>query len=251
MQCSVELPIKYLKNYSKYFDFDFIIASTCLEYPEYLDYFCARKKKRFTILDNGAFETGEAIPDEKYLELALKLQPDVLIIPDVFNNTSATLARFHSFMTNHYCSKVYYGAKIQLMGVLQAQGSVDNAELLAQEYTISSNSIDWIGIPYIAGLDRYQLIKRHPEWKNVHILGLPHLVEVKMLQELLNVKSIDTSLPVKICKEKEYLHSSFNSQEIVHPTDTNLGRDRLKWNLQYFTAMCHNTIQFGDFYSCN
>ncbi|KKL16161.1 hypothetical protein LCGC14_2498390, partial [marine sediment metagenome] len=52
MICSVELPIKYL-NHSGYFDFDFVIASTCLEYPEYMKYFMDMKDEspRFVILD--------------------------------------------------------------------------------------------------------------------------------------------------------------------------------------------------------
>lgn len=234
MICSAELPIKYL-DYSKYFDFDFIIASTCLEYPEYMQYFMQKQKEnpRFTILDNGAFETGEAIADEKYIELGRKLQPDVLIIPDVYKNNASTGARAINFLRIWQKHPI---ADVELMGVLQ--GNSWNS--LVSAYRILYAPVcKYIGLPYATGIDRYQFLKAHPEIKNVHILGTPTLTEIYGLRLLPNVVSIDSSLPVKCAKDVKIIEEVLVSNSYVKPDEENLDPLTLSYNLQMFTALCH------------
>ena len=240
MLCSVELPVKYLKL-SNEFDFDFIIASTCIGYPEYFKYFMQRKQNRFTILDNGAFETGEALSDEVYLKIAQKLQPNVLVIPDVYKNTYKSILRFNFFMQKNPLQNL---PNTNLMGVLQAQGSVENAEMLAELY--STRNIKWFGIPYAAGLDRFQLISKHPEWENVHILGLPHLSEIAALTELSNVISVDSSLPVKVTVKHLQLFRTMYSSTYVQPNEDKLNITLLRTNLQQFTKFCHGIYKIQE-----
>ncbi len=238
MLCSVELPIKYLEL-SNDFDFDFVIASTCVEYPEYFEYFLYRRKSRFTILDNGAFETGEALPDKMYIDIAEKLQPEVLIIPDVYKNMHKTMLRFNFFMKKNPLQNL---PNTDLMGVLQAQGSVDNAEMLANLY--NAQNIKWFGIPYAAGLDRYQLIKKHPEWENIHILGLPHLSEAIALVDLSNVKSIDSSLPVKAAMENKILIENMNASVYASPNEKKIKSYLLRENLRQFKRFCNGQVHY-------
>jgi hypothetical protein len=234
MLCSVELPIKYL-NYLQYVDFDYIIASTCFEYPKYLEYFVNRKIPRFTILDNGAFETGEAVPDVQYLQLARIIKPNVLVIPDVLKDAQATLGRFNEFMQLNPLKGL---SRTKLMGVVQAEGSTVNAEILGSTY--SCKGVQWIGIPYVAELDRYRLIKKHPEWKNVHILGLPHLAEIQILKDLPNIKSVDCSLPINLSKEKKLLYfDAWTSTVRATPKENRLNGGILKMNLNNFSMFCH------------
>ena len=150
MICSVELPINYLNNYSEDFDFDFVIASTCLKYPEYMEYFVDMKNKssRFMILDNGAFETGEAIGDEEYIELARKLQPNVLVVPDVYKDNAATGCRAVNFF-NTWKSNPIKG--VELMGVLQ--GNSWNT-LVSMYQTLYAPICKYVGLPYVTGIDR-------------------------------------------------------------------------------------------------
>lgn len=234
MICSVELPIKYL-NYSKHFDFDFIIASTCLEYPEYMEYFMDARNtySRFTILDNGAFETGEAIEDKKYIELARKLQPNVLVVPDVYKDNVATGRRALDFFTEWQNNPVI---GTELMGVLQG----DSWRILTAMYRILyAPMCKYVGFPYASGIDRYQFLKAHPEISNVHILGAPTLTEICGLTLLPNVVSIDSSLPVKCTKDEEFIEQALVSDSYVHPNEVDLDLLRLSYNLQMFTALCN------------
>jgi len=234
MICSTELPIKYL-SYSKHFDFDFVIASTCLEYPEYLEYFISMKDNnpRFTILDNGAFETGEAITDEKYIELARKLQPDVLVVPDVYKDNAATGCRAVNFFKAWRSNSI---DGVELMGVLQG----NSWDCLISTYRILYASIcKYVGLPYAAGIDRYQFLKAHPEIPNVHILGAPTLTEICGLRLLPNVVSIDSSLPVKCAKDMKLIEEVLVSDSYAKPDEGNLDPLTLSYNLQMFTALCN------------
>ncbi len=237
MICSVELPIKYLKEHSEHFDFNFIIASTCLEYPEYMDYFIGVKDKnpRFTILDNGAFETGEAIDDVEYIELARKLQPDVLVVPDVYKDNAATGSRAIRFF-NVWKNNPVEG--VELMGVLQG----NSWDTLASMYKVVYAPVcTYIGLPYATGIDRYQFLKAHPEIKNVHILGTPTLTEIYGLALLPNVVSIDSSLPVKCTKEDKHIEWSLVSDSYAKPDEENLDPLMLAYNLKMFTSVCGGT----------
>ena len=234
MICSVELPIKYL-NYSKHFDFDFVIASTCLEYPEYLEYFMSMKgnNPRFTILDNGAFEIGEAITDEKYIELARKLQPDVLVVPDVYKDNAATGNRAVNFFTAWQNNPV---EGVELLGVLQG----NSWDVLVSMYqTLYVSICKYVGLPYATGIDRYQFLKAHPEIPNVHILGVSTLTEICGLRLLPNVVSIDSSLPVKCAKDMRLIEEVLVSDSYAKPGEKNLDSLTLSYNLQMFTALCN------------
>lgn len=235
MICSVELPLKYL-DYSRHFDFDFVIASTCLECPEYLEYFMAMKSKnpRFTILDNGAFEIGEAIADKEYIELARKLQPDVLVIPDVHKNNSATGRRAVDFLTTWKNNPI---DSVELMGVLQG----NSWDVLVSMYRIIYAPVcKYIGLPYATGIDRYQFLKAYPEIANVHILGTPTLTEICGLGILPNVVSIDSSLPVRCAKDLKFIGEVLVSDSYVKFDEKDLDPLTLSYNLQAFTALCNN-----------
>lgn len=231
MKCSVELPIENL-DLSDRFDYDFVIASTYVEHLEYRNYYV--ETERFRILDNGAFETGEAMEDYRYIQLAKSLMPNVLVIPDVYKKPRETLDRFYSFMDEW--GRTADVRDINLMGVIQAGGFVDMAHAMGMLY--NSNGIEWIGVPYACELDRYQLISAHPEWEHVHILGLPVLTEVHSLRLLENVKTIDSSLPVKATKEHRKVRECLHAGLYAKPDDKTLDKKLLKENLDAFWNIC-------------
>ncbi|MHA1833412.1 MAG: hypothetical protein ACTSV7_05425 [Candidatus Baldrarchaeia archaeon] len=232
MKCSVELPIENL-NLSDQFDYDFVIASTYVEHLEYREWYQAATE-RFMILDNGAFETGEAMADDRYIDLAKKLMPNVLVIPDVYKKPKETLDRFSAFMNKW--DHVEGVGDINLMGVIQAGGSVDMAHAMGILY--DSYGVEWVGVPYACELDRYQLILTHPEWENVHILGLPVLPEVLGLNLLENVKTIDSSLPVKATRERKKVDDCLYAETYVKPDDRTLDVVLLEANLSAFRTVC-------------
>jgi len=232
MLCSVELPVKYLKDFSKYFDFDFVIASTCLFYPEYFEFY--KSKSRFMILDNGAFETGRSINTQEYYEIAKQLNPDILVLPDVFKNEVGTMDLSLSFLKFWKNNKI---KNIELMGVLP--GETPN-RILAEYEGFKKEGVQWFGLPYSSMIDRFQFLKAHPEIENVHILGLPTLNEVLSLCLLPNVKSIDSSLPVKCTGTDNFISKCLTSNCPVLPDRVDLNESKLEYNLEFFSNACHN-----------
>jgi hypothetical protein len=232
MICSVELPTKYLKDFSKYFDFDFVIASTCLEHPEYFDYY--KNKSRFMILDNGAFETGASINIEQYYEIAKELKPDILVLPDVFRNEVETMHLSFAFLRFWQENKI---PGMELMGVLP--GETPN-RILVEHTFFKAAGVKWFGLPYGNMIDRFQFLKAHPELENIHILGLPALPEALSLKSLPNVVSIDSSLPVKCAVENKYLSKIIDSDSRAHPDKNDLDEFILEYNLRLFKEICND-----------
>lgn len=235
MICSVELPVKYL-HLSTLFDFDFVIASTCKTHPEYLHYFM-HAPRRFMILDNGAFETGEAMPDEDYISLARKLRPNILVIPDVYKNNVATGTRAINFLDKWNRDRV---AGVELMGVLQG----DHPDVLDAMVSTIYKDLRWLSLPYATGVDRFQYLMKRPHIKNVHILGLPNVIEAITLREVPAVKSVDSSLPVKVTLAQSYLDVTFSADKYATPDTDTLLESWLSFNLKTFTSMCHKGLYF-------
>lgn len=238
MIVSVELPVKYLE-YSKYFDYDFVIASTCLSHHEYLEYY--EKSNRFTILDNGAFETGAAISDMEYITLAQRIKPNILVVPDVYKNSVATARRAVAFLDTWERVPI---PNVELMGVLQGDShnnSWDN--LVAMYEMLYSYRCKYIGLPYATGIDRYQFLKAHPEIPNVHILGSPTFTEIRALNLLSNVVSIDSSLPVKCTMDGKRIEDVIVSDSYAQPDESELDEQQLLYNIRIFTELCHSRAQ--------
>ena len=235
MICSVELPIKYLPM-SDLFDFDFVIASTCASHPEYLNYFL-NSPRRFLILDNGAFETGQAMNDQEYIALARKLQPNIIVVPDVYKDNVATGCRAINFLDTWNRGPI---PGIEVMGVLQG----DQPRILDSMIEVIYKDLKWLALPYATGLDRFQYLNVRPHIQNVHILGLPTVIEAIALRELPCVKSIDSSVPVKCTVEKKYMDMVFSAISYAHPTTEDLDEGLLQYNLSTFASMCKDGLNF-------
>lgn len=242
MKCSVELPTSYLDK-SEMFDFDFVIASTFKEHISYRDYYLHVRTKRYTILDNGAFETGEAMGDEEYFTVAKKLLPDVLILPDVYKGPHESISRSSDFI--RYWKNVGGIASVKLMAVLPG---TTIREMYTQYGYFKNLGITHFAFPYWPGIDRYQFLLHHPEIENVHILGLPCLTEVFSLNLLSNVDSIDSSLPIRCTKNNTHMKNVLvaNNQHGVNPVEDSLDTSLLVTNLHDFKEACVGHSRFWN-----
>lgn len=196
MICSAELPVGLLQ-YRHKLDYDFVIASHFLDVPEYANAYTRTDDSRFVILDNGAFETGESIPSDKYLQVISKVRPNMIVLPDVVNDASSTIHECSEFLTT---VAPMFNSDLQFMGVLQGESTTDYMKCL--DFYISSSSVNTIGIPYHLFYRPKFIIKNEinaickERGLNIHILGLPNPTEVLELKHFSQVTSLDTSLPI-------------------------------------------------------
>jgi hypothetical protein len=204
IQLAFELPIELLDTRSN-FDFDFVIASHCLKYPKYKEFYSKFRGERIMILDNGAFEDGKSIPFNQYLALITNLSPDIVVLPDVINNTVETMRE-----TQLFCSKWDNNFRqmnrdemkhITFMGVLQGTSVAGCLETL-KFYIEEVENVNHIGIPYHL-FYRPKFIKDYnidevcrKNNMKIHILGLPNPFELVELANIPEIVSLDTSLPI-------------------------------------------------------
>jgi len=205
MKISAELPLSILGKCTSDIDYDFIIASHCINHPKYLEFYTLLKERnevlpstasRFSILDNGAFEEGKAIDSAKYRDLIQQLNPNVIVLPDVVNDKQATIDAVNKFLDE-------FGdilKSFSWMGVLQGETYKDYME--CYEFYSPFEDVHLIGIPY----HRFYRPKLINDLKlnelgedaglYFHALGLPNPFELRELRKFSAMHSVDTSLPV-------------------------------------------------------
>jgi len=201
---SVELPIDLL--YLSYkLDQYFIIASYCLKYPAYFEFYkkMQQENKVFTYLDNGAFENGKSIDGKAYGKLIDALHPHVVVLPDVVNNAAATVSACDIFLRQIDTPGFARAYPPCFMGVLQGT-SLNDYMYCLYYYLKRAEHIPLrvIGIPYHLFyrptlLRKYNIndICREHDIQ-IHILGLPNPFEILPLHNFSQVTSVDTSLPI-------------------------------------------------------
>lgn len=230
-----ELPTTLLEEFSPQTNYDFIIATMVLENEYYKQYFLNHKKP-FTILDNGAFEKGKAIPEEDYLRVIDELEPDIIVLPDERTEKNITIKRSTNFIETY---KNRFPIN-KFMGVVQGK-SLQEWEEVLQIY--KSFGIEFIGVPYGTN-DRVEFIRRHPDTK-FHALGLKYLPEIFSLRTLRNVVSVDTSLPVKFAYQG--LTFTYNGADVLtiderpelNESLTATQTQYLEWNLNFLKYVCN------------
>ena len=105
-----------------------------------------RNKNCYTIMDNSLIELGSAVTLDQILEAAAICNPDEIILPDVFCDGVATLAKVKECI-NELKRKGLIG-KYRLMVVCQGK---DQAEFFRTFIELKDiPEVDCIGIPKVA-----------------------------------------------------------------------------------------------------
>jgi len=210
MQISHELTPQLFSYFDKYNDYDFILPRFWEKNKEYREHYQCSSK--FKILDNGLFE-GDSFTVIELVEIINQVQPDIFIIPDVWNNSMLTF-RNAKYWYNTIKSQLPF--KTNLMVVLQGNDF--------SEFKGLYQECEDLGIRYFAfnhSSNAYQNLFKHPNklvnsmmGRNFFITQLLnkniiqnnhyiHLLGGSLPQEFLYypkdwtfIKSVDTSSPI-------------------------------------------------------
>ena len=99
---SHETPIAMLQESLKYNDYEYVLAHLYNAEPEYKAFYKkAVKNKRHVLLDNSIFELGESFDPIEYTKIIQDLRPTEYIVPDVLEDSDATIAKFEYWKENH------------------------------------------------------------------------------------------------------------------------------------------------------
>ena len=102
MLVSHESPISILEESKQYNDYDYALVHLFETQPEYLNFFKrSLAAGREVLLHNSIFELGKAFEPTKYIEYASELNPSFLIVPDVLEESEATIAAWEKFSLDY------------------------------------------------------------------------------------------------------------------------------------------------------
>ena len=91
MKVSHELPLCLLSKSKELNDYDFCLPTYWFKSDQYKNYFNqAKLEDRFIIADNGLFE-GDSFTENQLIEFVNEVQPDIFVIPDVWNDATLSL----------------------------------------------------------------------------------------------------------------------------------------------------------------
>jgi len=210
-----EAPISILREIRDITDIQYALVHLFDTHPNYLNFFkLSLNLGREVILDNSIFELGVAFDSRRYVDYIHELKPTYYIVPDVLEDSDATIKTFFRFTTDY---QTIPGLKI---GVVQGKTydelvecykfMVDHADYIAISFDYSyyqligkSTSIE----PVQAKLERMcdgrqrfiEALIADGYWnkyKPHHLLGCSLAREFAGYKHVNNIRSVDTSNPV-------------------------------------------------------
>lgn len=211
IKISHESPICLLEQSLKYNSFDYALVHLLDKSPTYYNFFKqSLLQDREVLLDNSIFELGTAFDSKKYAEWVTKLLPTYYIVPDVLEQSEATM---HSFMDFIEAYPDLPGLKIGAVQGKTYQEIVDCYKFMVDCADYVAISFDFSYYQYtgkghskhekmMSGRQRLiQNLIDDGTWcweKPVHLLGcsLPQEFGLYVKENIYNIRSLDTSNPV-------------------------------------------------------
>lgn len=144
LKVSHESPVSILEYSKEYNDFDYCLVHLLDSQPEYKQFFKNSRDlyNREVLLDNSIFELGKAFDSEAFYKATLEMSPNMFIVPDVLEDSHATIQSFKDFDTKRKDIKNTFQTKA--IGAIQGK----NWQELTECYKFMSDSADMIAISF-------------------------------------------------------------------------------------------------------
>ena len=258
MKISHESPLALLPVSRAYNDYDYALVHLFERFPEYYKFFEeSLGLGRTVILDNSIFELGTAFDADEFYKWVLKLNPTYYIIPDVFDDSEATIHNVREW-------KRKYGKIHDCQEMAVAQGATP------EDFLECYQSLYKMGIPMIAFPvnsksylnnkpyspqammeGRYMMINMCLSWLRMqvpvmpvkhHLLGLSLPQEVGLYKNMPEIVSIDTSNPVLHGMEGSW----YDENGELDTKSINKMHEMMEWTITegMFDAICYNITKF-------
>ena len=207
---SHEVPLFLLEDSKQFNDYDYALVHLLDKDEEYADYFIKSKQQgRYIILDNSLHELGTAYHDSGLLHWINELKPNEFIIPDVWQEASASIINARKW------SQIKLPKEVTKVAVVQAKNFLE-ATICYQSY----KDLGYEKIAFSYGAEYYLDHSSHPN-KNlakalgrvevvsrmydmdlikstdrVHLLGCQVPQEFSWYKDMPFIETIDTSNPI-------------------------------------------------------
>jgi hypothetical protein len=253
MKLSHEVPICLLEDSLDFNDYDYCLVHLLDKDKDYVDFFMkAKQQGRYIILDNSLHELGEAYHDSGLLHWVNELKPNEFIVPDVWQDTNASIVNARKW------AQIKLPKGVTKVAVVQAQNFLD-AVLCYQTY----KDLGYKKIAFSYGAEYYLNHSNHPNENlakalgrievigrmyhmglivdndRVHLLGCASPFEFALYKDMPFIETIDTSNPIMASLDNVSYNNSLtiekpksNMNDNFYTTD--IDYDLLDYNLKKF-----------------
>lgn len=270
IKISHESPIALLAESTLYNDYDYCLVHLMEQEPKYRDFFLQARNiyEREVFLDTSVFELGTAFDPSKYMDWAEKINPNLMIIPDVLEDSAATIQSWEKFTTD-------FGSRLDKLDARQigvVQGKTH--EQLYDCYEFMSKNADVIAISFDMSFyktigegktDYEKMCGSRPRFieqlilddlwnwnKPVHLLGcaLPQEFSYYVRNNIHNIRSIDTSNPIVHGLFNIKYNSTFGLKskvkqklaDLIKSEPTNDQLDTIRYNIAQFRNIVKGSL---------
>lgn len=206
-----------------------------------------RNSPKYTILDNGSFESGAAVSDNRILEMAHVFRVTEVIAPDVLGDVYHSISRLETFL---YTIDMIQDFRLRVMAAVQGQNLAECKLFVTYVAQTPRAGVTWtLGLPkHLIETTGHQdarlrlarwITREYDHLFEIHALGYNFPGEAQGLAEL-GVRSIDTSAP---------FIAAYNGRLLSDLTDGAGPRPDGFWNLpadKFDTGLVDANIQILD-----
>ena len=257
---SHELPVNMLSRSFEINDYEYCLPHLLDQNKIYREHFeNAKESGSYIIMDNSLHELGKAYDTKRLLHWVNHLEPNEFIVPDVWQDKTATLVNAKYWMNGYELPE-----NTTKVAVVQANDYFEAIEC----YSILKNHHNYQKIAFSYGADWYARMVPHPNPlvgkmmgriltissmyesgvinKNdrIHLLGCALPQEFGYYADFPFIETIDTSNPI--------IHGlegiKYNKLGLLTKSETKIDRTKLKpITPEVLYDINHNLIQFKQF----
>ena len=255
---SHELPINMLDQSFEINDYEYCFPHLLDQNEKYKEHFLyAKEAGSYIIMDNSLHELGKAYDTDRLMHWIYVLEPDEFIVPDVWQDKTATLVNAKSWMNNYVLpentTKVAvvqaddYHEAAQCYNILKMQGYKKiafsyGADWYSEEFP-HPNPLVGKMMGRIMTISRMYKSKLIEETDRVHLLGCALPQEFGYYADFPFIESIDTSNPVIHGLEGvKYKHLGLLSK-----SSTKIDQIEKEIDTETMYDINHNLIRFKNF----
>ena len=261
-----EAPIAILDEVSYHTDYQYVLVHLFDKSPEYFNFFKrSLQAGNEVMLDNSIFELKTAFDADKYVDYIDELKPTYFIVPDVLEESKATIDSYKSF------KEKYPDLPGLWVGAVQGkryQDIVDCYKFMSENADYIAISFDFSWYQHIVHTDStdqramltrmargrtklINMLKSDGYWnynKPHHLLGCSLPIEMKAYKGDHSIRSVDTSNPVvaglKGIRSLQEIGMTFKPKELLADLiDSEVNDDQLEdilFNITQFRKLCNN-----------
>ena len=258
---SHELPINMLSKSYDINDYEYCLPHLLDEDEMYKNHFIkAKKDGRYIIMDNSLHELGKAYAEDRLMYWVNKLEPNEFIVPDVWQDQTATLVNAKRWMSIKLPKNTTKMAVVQAQNYHEAFECYNILKMQGYQKIAFSYGADWYAEEFphpnpLVGKMMGRIMTISKMYKKgligksdrIHLLGCALPQEFAYYKDFPFIESIDTSNPI--------IHGlegiKYSSNGLYTKSSTKIDKlGLIPLTTETLYNINHNLTQFKKFKEC-